>query len=103
MPVRLVWRKRAERQLQSIFRYISVDSPRAAETYVGNILEACERLLSFPLSGRAFDERIRILVVRNHLVLYRYERETSKVIISAIIDGRRDVAALLQHLGEAEA
>lgn len=101
MPARLVWRKRAERQLQSIFQYIAVDNQGAAETYVDGILEACDRLRNFPLSGRAFDDRSRVLVVRKHLVLYRYEDGTSKVIISAIIDGRRDVAALMRNLGEA--
>jgi len=59
---------------------------------------ACDRLRNFPPSGRAFDDSYRVLVVRNHLVLYRYEQRRTKVIIAAVIDGRRDVAALLRTL-----
>jgi toxin ParE1/3/4 len=99
MPARLVWRKRAERQLQSIYQYIAGDNPVAAESYVADILDAIGRLADFPLSGRAFDRRHRVLVVRNHLVIYRHESGDTTVLVSAIIDGRRDVAALMRKLG----
>lgn len=100
MPADLVWRKRAESHLQSIFDYISADNIDAAEAYVEAVVGACDRLRNFPLSGRAFDKHHRVLVVRNHLVLYRYERRSAKVIIAAVVDGRRDIAALLRNLGE---
>lgn len=100
MAADLIWRKRAENHLQSIYDYISADNADAAEAYVEAIVAACDRLRSFPLSGRAFDKRHRVLVVRNHLVLYRHERQSATVIIAAVIDGRRDVAVLLRGLSE---
>jgi len=102
MAVELIWRIRAENHLQSIFDYISAGNADAAEAYVEAIVEACDRLRSFPLSGRAFDKRHRVLVMRNHLVFYRYERESAKVIIVAILDGRRDVDVLLHDIDSDE-
>lgn len=102
MAAELVWLEEAESDLQSIFDYISADNIRAAEAYTGSIVEACDRLRGFPLSGRAFDKHYRILVVRNHLVLYRHDQQNAEVVIAAIIDGRRDVAVLLRGLSEPE-
>lgn len=81
-----------------IFDYIGADNPKAARSYVEEIIAVCDRLRRFPLSGRAYDKRYRVLVVRNHLVLYRHEQPPGRVIVTAVIDGRRDVAALMQQL-----
>ena len=98
MEIDLIWLEQAEDDLQSIFDYISIDNAGAAETYTGSLVSACDRLRHFPLSGRAFSKRYRVLIVRNHLVLYRYERVDHEIIIAGIIDGRRDVAAWLRTL-----
>lgn len=95
MAIDIVWLDEAERNLQSVFDYISSDNPSAAETYVESILSACDRLRDFPLSGRVFDERYRVLVVLNHLVFYRCSDDNTLVTIVAVIDGRRDVGAIL--------
>lgn len=102
MSADLVWRKRAEIQLQSILDFISVDNVNAAEGYIESILTACDRLRDFPLSGRVFNKDYRALVVHNHLVLYRYQRQGAKVIIAAVVDGRRDIEAVLRDTGEEE-
>lgn len=95
MSADLIWLARAEKHLESIFEYISVDSPGAAAAYVETIVEACAQLRTFPSSGRRYNDRFRVLVVRNHLVFYRNDDGGKRVIIAAIIDGRRDVAAVL--------
>jgi plasmid stabilization system protein ParE len=98
MPVRLVWREEAESHLQAIFDYISSRNPRAAEAYLEDIVGACDRLRSFPASGRKYDDRYRVLIVRNHLVFYQQDADAASVSIVAIIDGRRDVMAALDDL-----
>lgn len=98
MTAELIWRKRALTQLEAIFDYIRADNPKAAKICVEEIIAASDRLRHFPLSGRAYDNRYRILVVRNHLVLYRHEQLAGRVILTAVLDGRRDVAALLRQL-----
>lgn len=102
MPARLVWRPQADRNLQAIFDFLVAENPRAAGAYVEDILEACDRLSSFPRSGRQYNRRYRVLVVRNHLVFYRHDAETSTVSIIAIIDGRRDVRTVLDNLPDPE-
>lgn len=103
MAADLVWLVQAETDLQSIFEYISIENASAAKLYVEAILSACDRLRDFPLSGRRFDNRYRVLVVRNHLVMYRHQGTDGEVIVAAIIDGRRDIAALLRTLTDEQA
>lgn len=98
MAAELVWRSLAEDQLQSTVDYIDDRNPRAAVIYADDILAACERLRDFPLLGRAFGGLYRLIVVRNHLVVYCYDEQASKVTIIAVIDGRRDVSALMNTL-----
>lgn len=102
MPASLIWRRRAENHLQTLYDYISLENPRAASAYAEDIVAATERLRTFPESGRQFDGRYRVLVVRNHLIFYRHDADRSLVSIVAVIDGRRDVKAALDDPSEAE-
>jgi plasmid stabilization system protein ParE len=95
MAVDIRWLEEANDDVHSILAYISSDNPKAASIYVDAIAQSCERLSQFPESGRVFNERYRVLVVRNHLVLYRYDAGAREVTIARVIDGRRDIAALL--------
>lgn len=94
MLAKLIWLSRANRNIQSIFSYISEDNPRAAGRYVQSIVAACDKLKSFPQAGRVYSSRYRILVVRNHLVFYRYEARRNEVVVVAVIDSRRDIEVL---------
>ena len=42
------------------------------------IERACENLIIFPLSGRAYSHRYRALVIRNHIAFYRYDELPKK-------------------------
>lgn len=68
----------------------------AAEQYVDEIRQASARLIDFPDLGRRYNDRYRVLVVRNHLIFYWHEINQAEVVIVTILDGRRDVEALLQ-------
>jgi len=98
MAAELVWLEEAEADLDAVGDHISTDSPQAAQAYVNSILAACEKLSDFPLSGRQYNTRYRVLVVRNHLVFYRHDKGSNQVIIAAVVDGRRDVAQLVKYL-----
>lgn len=102
MPIRLIWRSEAESHLHEIFDYISSHNRGAAEAYLEEIVSACDRLRFFPSSGRKYDSRYRVLIVRNHLVFYLQDADASTVCIVAIIDGRRDVIAVLDDLPPVE-
>jgi toxin ParE1/3/4 len=51
--VRLVYRRRALADLESIFSYISKDNPRAAEAVIARIERSLKRVARFPNSARA--------------------------------------------------
>jgi addiction module RelE/StbE family toxin len=94
MGNKLVWLQQAYDDLSALHEYISTDNGRAADAYVEEILLACERLSKFPLSGRLYNPIYRALVVRNHLVFYRYDENERQVFIVAVLHGHRNIAAL---------
>lgn len=98
MAVDVIWLDEAKNDLLNILDFIATRNPRAALQYVAAITEACHRLADFPLSGRQYDANYRFLVVRNHLVFYRFDNVGQKVAIATVIDGRRDIEMLLADL-----
>ena len=77
--------------------YIRVGSPTAAIKYTDAILAACAKLKEFPEAGRRYGRRYRALIVRNHIVFYAYDSNLYTVTIAMILDGRRDIATLLDE------
>ena len=76
MQAELRWGRRADNHLQAIFDFLVGENPRAvAESYIEDIMSACDRLRSFPRAGRQYDSRYRVIVVKNHLIFYRYDAE----------------------------
>ena len=93
----------ADEQLTEIIRYIAMDSGSAdvALSYLDKLETAIMSLAEFPERGsfpryavlrrRGF----RVLVVGNHLVFYKVYSDIKKVIVYAIVDGRRDYKGLV--------
>jgi toxin ParE1/3/4 len=97
MPAEVIWLDQALDDLQSVSDYNAMENPSAAARYVNTVLSACAKLTEFPESGRRYGKRYRALVVRNHIVFYRYDRRSRTVTITTIIDGRRDISAILDE------
>lgn len=95
MTADIVWLKEANDDLDELYDFIAAENSRAAADYVEGLRAACDRLISFPLSGRSYNDRYRVIVYRNHLILYRYVRSDGVVLIAAIIHGHRDISDLL--------
>jgi plasmid stabilization system protein ParE len=53
---KVTWTERAVRNLQNIYEYIAVDSELYAVRFVKRIIEASEKLRSFPSMGRVVPE-----------------------------------------------
>ena len=98
MPTDLVWSTQAEDDLNELFEYLRDKSPTAAITYVEGLTLSCAQLRAFPESGRAYNSRSRMLVFRNHVILYRYRKRDQKVIITKVVDGRRDYGRLFNNI-----
>ena len=95
MAVDIRWLEEANDDIQSIISYISSDNPKAAHAYVEAVARSCIKLSEFPESGHVFNEKYRVLAIRNHVVFYRYDAGANTVSIARVLDGRRDIATLL--------
>ena len=95
MAAKVVWLDQAKDELRAILDYLHPLNPTAAIAYVRDLEVACTKLADYPLQGRQYNERYRALVLRNHLIFYRYDDTRDTVVIVTIIDGRRDIPNLL--------
>jgi len=72
---KIIWTERALYDLQSIYDYIALDSPKNAQNVGLKIVKRVEILTSFPKSGRMvpeFDrEDIRELIQWSFRIVYR--------------------------------
>jgi addiction module RelE/StbE family toxin len=50
--MKLIWRRRAQRDLRELVAYIAEDSIQGAELVAGRILKAAELITEFPRGGR---------------------------------------------------
>ena len=91
MAHRVVWSQRALGDVDAIASYIAKDSFSYAGTVVRKILMSTRSLSSFPFSGRKVpevdDENLREVFAYSYRVIYRVEQD--KVVVAAVIHGRR--------------
>lgn len=89
--MRLVWTRKASNQLDSIFEYISLDSPVYALRFIEKIIERAELVANQPNSGRIVPELkrsdIREVFVHPYRIIYLVE--DSSIEILSIIHGAR--------------
>ena len=89
---RLVFSKRADRDLQEIGDYIAQDSPLVARNFVRELREHCRLLRTIPMMGRArpdAGEDMRSFTHRSYMIYYRYHAALDRAEIVRIWHGRR--------------
>jgi toxin ParE1/3/4 len=103
MASKIIWSPTAIRDLENIHAYICRSSVGYADTMIGRIVDAVDRLALFPKIGPPFqgDEKSthRQLVVRPYLVIYDYQAPSERVDVLTIVHGSRDVGEVLRQLG----
>ncbi len=93
----------AEQDLIDIYRYIALnDSAENAEYVLKQLESLCARLTELPERGHVPPELDRIGVTNYREVCFKpyrviYEAIRQNVFIHCILDGRRDMPALLQR------
>ena len=89
---RLVWSDQAEADLAAIHAYIARDSERYAQATVERLIEAVDRLLLWPRSGRVVpevgDDDLREVVVPPYRIVYRIDGET--IGIATVVHSSRE-------------
>lgn len=78
------WTPQAADDLEAITDFISVDSIHYASLFVINVLEAVQRLETFPRSGRIVPESsdpiIREIILGNYRIVYRVKPEHVEIL-----------------------
>lgn len=94
------WTQTAQHDLQRIIEYISTDSENRARIVYLSIKEKANTLVQMPLRGRIVPElryysilTYRELIEPPWRIIYRVEE--NKVLVLAVIDGRRNVEDVL--------
>lgn len=103
MKYEMVRTDKADDQLREIIFYIAEDSGSVeiALNYLDKIETAINNLEEFPRSGSVPRYSIlrkqgyRVLIVERHLVFCKVNDSEKKVIIYAVVDGRREYRNLL--------
>lgn len=94
--MRVDWSDLALDDLDDVTRYISKDSPYYARKFAEHIFDSTDRLIDFPLSGRAVpeaeDKNVRELIVRGYRIMYLVESD--RVLVLAVMHGRRDLGGM---------
>ena len=78
------WTPQAADDLDAIAEFIARDAPHVAGLLVADILQAVDRLIDFPQSGRMVPEigakSIRELILGNYRIIYRLRDEMAEVL-----------------------
>jgi toxin ParE1/3/4 len=92
---RIILSPEAAADLQSLYDYISMDSPRNAATMVGRILDAIESLETFPhrnvvpRQSRKIKHPVRSLPVKPYVIYFRVLEDRQAIMIHAVRHGAR--------------
>lgn len=90
---RVFYRPLAHSDLESLYLYLHARSEKAADAYVGDVLEAIWRLAEHPASSPARLDRfpdVRIATVRNHLILYKALPDDAEIDILRVVHGAQN-------------
>ena len=90
--MRVVYSRRALREVERIARTIAQDNPRAADEFVTLLEHRCALVATIPEMGRARPEigrAIRSLVHGNYSVFYRLRPEIGEAVIVSVWHSRR--------------
>lgn len=87
----LRWTRNAEADLEAIGDYIAEDNPRAAERWVGKLLDKARAAAEAPLAGRMVPEigmdSVREVFLRTYRIVYRIRGD--EVQILTVFEGHR--------------
>ena len=91
MAHRVVWSRRALRDVEGIAEYIAADSPTYAAIVLKKIVNQTRMLAQFPRAGHKVpefdDENVREMIVYSYRIIYRLQE--NEIVIAAVIHGKR--------------
>src|SRR5256885_1085219 len=92
----VVWSDEAVAHLAQIHSFISSDSQKYADKFIVKLMEAVEKLSSFPELGRRMpdvpDPAVREFIVAPYRIVYQVGKE--RLWIAAVVHSSRDLGSL---------
>jgi len=96
---RVIWTKKALADFREIHDYIARDSPRYAQIQVERLQNAALKIGRFPQIGRIVPEfpdgPWREILTGNYRVIYRWDSESGRGLILAVVHGRQLLSAAM--------
>jgi toxin ParE1/3/4 len=89
---RCLVKPRADQDLDSIWSFVTVDNPRAADAMINRLTAAFDMLLTMPQAGRLrheFRENLRSFAIENYVIFYVMVPQGIDIV--RVVHGRRDV------------
>ena len=90
---KVLWTENAIKDLLAIKEYISVDSADRAETWILELFNSGESLVSLPTRGRIVpefkQENLRELLIDNYRLVYRIKKSSIEII--TVLEGHRQL------------
>lgn len=94
--VQIIWTSRAITDLDSIGKYIAIDSENAAQKFVQELIKKADSLIRYPEKGRPIPEKIpgnyRQVLYKNYRIIYKLDGE--KVIVSSVYHQKKLLSKL---------
>jgi toxin ParE1/3/4 len=98
--VQIVWSAAAYDDLEQIWTYLAQEASVAlADDQIVKIEMACRTLSEFPFAGRsraALMSGLRTIVAAPHIIFYRCDDAVVEIV--RVLDGRRDIDAILASM-----
>jgi plasmid stabilization system protein ParE len=92
---RIVFRPLADDDLDRLYHFLYQRSEPAADSYVGDIIDAITRLADLPYSApQRLDnyQDVRVASIRNHIVLYRPFSDGHGIEVLRVVHAAQDWA-----------
>ena len=85
------WTENSIQDLLAIKEFIALDSPKRAETWIGELYFSGKNLVTFPQRGRIVpefnQENIRELLIENYRLVYRIKPTSIEIL--TVFEGHR--------------
>jgi addiction module RelE/StbE family toxin len=89
--MRVVWSRRAQRDLHEIRRFIARDNPEAARRWIARLRETARKAADHPLGGRRVPElnleNLREALMSGYRIVYRVEPDS--IFVLMVFEGHR--------------
>lgn len=98
--MKLIWSKRAAKDLDQIGVFIATNAPERARSHVQLLIDRAKQAAEFPKSGRVVpefqDENLREVIEGSYRIVYEINTTKKTIVVLTVFEGHR-LLGKLQH------